>query len=59
MLESQEDLVQAQNDASAALTDYILAGLFLYRDMELLQIAEAGIDIDVELLPASQEEVRS
>ena len=59
VLEAQEALVGAQNDASAALTDYILAGLFLYRDMELLQVAEEGIQIDVDLLPAAEEEVRS
>ena len=53
VLEAQEDLVTARNDVSSALTDYILAGLFLYRDMELIQVAEEGIQIDVEVLPAA------
>ncbi len=47
VLEAQEDLLQAQNDLAAALTDILLAGLFLYRDMELLDVTEEG----VRLLP--------
>jgi outer membrane protein TolC len=54
VLEAQEDLLTAQNDAAAALTDYILAGLFLYRDMELLSIGPEGVEIDVDALGARE-----
>jgi len=45
VLEAQESLLSAQNTLASALTDTILAGLFLYRDMELLEVDEDGIEI--------------
>lgn len=45
VLEAQDSLLSAQNATAAALTDTILAGLFLYRDMELLEVTENGIDV--------------
>ncbi len=46
VLEAQEDLLAARNAATGALTDYVLAGLELYRDMELLRVTPEGIEID-------------
>ena len=43
VLDSQDSLLVAQNALAAALTDTILAGLALYRDMELLEVDELGI----------------
>ncbi len=45
VLEAQESLLSAQNTLASALTDTILAGLFLYRDMELLEVTEGGIEV--------------
>jgi outer membrane protein TolC len=45
VLEAQESLLSAQNTLAAALTDTILAGLFLYRDMELLEVTADGIEV--------------
>lgn len=45
VLEAQESLLSAQNTLAGALTDTVLAGLFLYRDMELLEVTDAGIEI--------------
>jgi outer membrane protein TolC len=52
LLEAQDDLLTAQNDLAANLTDTILAGLALYRDMELLDVGEQGILIDPDGLTA-------
>jgi len=46
VLEAQEDLLGARNAASSALTEYVLSGLALYRDMELVCVTPEGIDID-------------
>ncbi|MSR63832.1 MAG: TolC family protein [Planctomycetes bacterium] len=46
VLEAQDSLLSAQNSLAAALTDTILAGLFLYRDMELLEVTPQGLAID-------------
>ncbi len=46
VLEAQEDLLAARNAATGALTDYVLAGLELYRDMELLRVTPEGVEID-------------
>jgi len=46
VLESQEDLVDAQNSAASDLTNYILSGISLYLDMELLRVTEAGIEVE-------------
>jgi len=48
LLESQEDLVAAQNAAVRARVDYTLARLALYRDMELLRVDETGLWVDTE-----------
>jgi outer membrane protein TolC len=54
VLEAQESLLSAQNTLASALTDTILAGLFLYRDMELLEVTDAGIEVlQVESEPPS------
>ena len=45
VLEAQESLLSAQNTLAGALTDTILAGLFLYRDMELLDVTSDGIEV--------------
>ncbi len=45
VLEAQESLLSAQNTLASALTDTILAGLFLYRDMELLEVTDGGIEV--------------
>lgn len=45
VLEAQESLLSAQNTLAAALTDTILAGLFLYRDMELIEVTERGLEV--------------
>ena len=50
VLESKDSLLQARNALTAELTDYILSGLALYRDMELLRVAEDGVSVDVEPL---------
>ncbi len=47
VLDAQDSKLSAQNTLAAALTDTILAGLFLYRDMELLEVTEHGIEIRV------------
>lgn len=52
VLDAQEALLLAQNAATAALIDYTLARLALWRDMELLRIDEHGLRVDKELLPA-------
>ncbi len=57
VLEAQEDLVAAQNGTASAITEYILSGLGLYRDMELLRVSERGIEIDTEPLLARSEGV--
>jgi outer membrane protein TolC len=46
VLEAQEDLLAARNAASGALTEYIVSGLALYRDMELVRVTESGIELD-------------
>ncbi len=55
VLEAQEALVGARNDAVSALTDYILAGIFLYRDMELIQVTNQGIEVDSAALRTASE----
>lgn len=45
VLEAQDSLLSAQNTLVSALTDTILGGLALYRDMELIEITDQGIDV--------------
>ena len=47
VLDAHEDLVQAENQLIRARTDHTLAGLALYRDMELLRVDEGGIRVDL------------
>ena len=49
VLESQNALIQAQNQASLASTDFVLAILALYRTMECLSIDEDGIRLEDEV----------
>ena len=54
VLEAQDSKLSAQNTLAGALTDTILAGLALYRDMELLEVTESGIQVlrvDTEAQP--------
>jgi len=46
VLEAQEDLVSAQNALTAALVDYYLAALGLYRDMEALRVDASGLSFE-------------
>ena len=55
VLEAQEDLLAANNAETSALADYILSGLALFRDMELLRVSEEGLSIETEPLLASAE----
>ena len=55
LLESQEDLVQAQNSAVRARVDFALALLALYRDMELLRVDADGVRVDTEPLQQRDE----
>ncbi len=43
ILEAREALVAAQNASTAALIDYVLARLSLFRDLELLRVDEGGL----------------
>jgi outer membrane protein TolC len=52
VLEAQESLLGAQNSLAGALTDTILAGLSLYRDMERLEVTDAGILIEPLTAPS-------
>jgi outer membrane protein TolC len=45
ILEAQEDLLDAQNAATAALIDHHLAKLELLRDLELLRLDEQGLRV--------------
>ena len=56
LLESQRALLSAQNAASAALVNFALARLGLYRDLELLELTPEGILVDSSELPRLPEE---
>jgi hypothetical protein len=43
LLESEGDLVQAQNDVIAALVEYTIARLSFYRDIGVLQVKPDGM----------------
>jgi len=53
VLEAQDDRLSAQNDLAANLTDTILAGLALYRDMELFEVGQDGLTLDPDALLAA------
>lgn len=50
LLEAQEDLLGAKNNATRSLIDYALARLDLYLDMEVLVVDEAYVGADETLL---------
>ncbi|MFT5463853.1 MAG: outer membrane protein TolC [Planctomycetota bacterium] len=50
LLESQEDFLVAQNDLARLRTDFALAALALYRDMELLRIEDSLVVVDAAAL---------
>lgn len=52
LLDAQEALLQARNSESAALVDYNLSRLALYRDMELLRVDANGVHVE-ELAPGN------
>ena len=54
VLEAQESLLDAQNTLASSLTDAILAGLFLYRDMELLDVTDRGLEVLSETAAIAQ-----
>jgi len=56
VLESQNALVAAENDAAAAFTRFILAGIDLYRTMELLLVDEEGIELVTEPIEQAMRE---
>jgi outer membrane protein TolC len=64
VLESQDALLEARNALTAALIDYILSGLALYRDMELVRVGPEGFHVDSTPLlapdaaPAPEDEPR-
>jgi outer membrane protein TolC len=43
VLEAQDDLVQSQNDVTAALVDYTIAKLVFFRDTGILQVRPDGM----------------
>lgn len=45
ILEAQRDLLNSRNQATAALVEYWLSRLELFRDMELVELGEDGIEI--------------
>lgn len=49
VLEAQESLIQAENQATQAQTDYTLAGLALFRDLGLLRVTEDGVTVALEV----------
>jgi len=55
VLESKEALLQARNSLTATLTEFILSGLALYRDMELLRISDTGINVETAPIEALME----
>jgi len=52
LLEGQEALVQAQNAATRAQIDQLLAELALYRDLELLRVGPDGLSVDISRIGA-------
>ncbi len=46
LLEAQDDLLQAQNALTAALVDYTVSRLALFRDLGVLQVSPEGLDYE-------------
>ena len=55
ILEAQEDLLEAQNAATAARINHRLSELALFRDLEILRLDARGLAVDHELLQARTE----
>lgn len=53
LLEAQNALLSAQNAATSALISFSLARLGLYRDLELLDLEDTGIQLDSASLEAA------
>jgi outer membrane protein TolC len=53
LLEAQNALLAAQNAATSALISFSLARLGLYRDLELLDLEDSGIQLDSASLEAA------
>jgi outer membrane protein TolC len=53
LLDSQASLLEAKNALTAALINYQLARLALFRDLELLRVDQQGIGFERELLNAA------
>ncbi|HUR28614.1 MAG TPA: TolC family protein, partial [Planctomycetota bacterium] len=53
LLESQSALLETKNAATAALINYQLARLALFRDLELLRVDPRGIGFERELLASA------
>jgi outer membrane protein TolC len=52
VLDAQNSLLEARNALTSALINYILSGLALYRDMELIRVGPEGVHVDTSpLLP--------
>ena len=49
VLDSQEDLVNAENAVTSAMINFTLARLQLYLELELLRVDESGISVDEDL----------
>lgn len=47
LTDAQNDLITAQNAVTAALIDYTIARLELFRDLDVLVVAATGIDYDL------------
>ncbi|MDG2148452.1 MAG: TolC family protein [Planctomycetota bacterium] len=59
VLQSQEALLTSRNALTAAFTAYILSGLALYRDMELLRVTPEGLLVDTGPIIAYMESLKS
>jgi outer membrane protein TolC len=53
LLEAQEAQLEAKNSLTAALIDYQLARLALFRDLELLRVDQTGLHFEYEPLEAA------
>lgn len=56
LLESQDDLLAAQNSQTTALIDFTLTRLGLYLNLEMLRVSEQGIEVDQSPLSESTTE---
>ncbi|MHC5210488.1 MAG: TolC family protein [Planctomycetota bacterium] len=59
VLDSQNALLDVRNALTAAQSNYILSGLALYRDMELIRIGPEGFHVDTAVLTSASAEPSS